>query len=92
VTPVVVMTGIVSSAFAASQVVPSLENCTTGAHVGLAPDTTSTPMWTETAPPTLPTGWTVAVAVFPAVVMTLDDAVCVVIFGMMLQLSDAGSS
>jgi hypothetical protein len=56
VTPVVVMTGIVSSAFAASHVEPSVENCTTGAHVGLVPDTTSTPMCTVTGPPMLPTG------------------------------------
>jgi hypothetical protein len=50
------MTGIVSSAFAASHVVPSVENCTTGAQVGLVPDTTSTPMCTVTGPPTFPTG------------------------------------
>ena len=33
-----------------------------------------------------------AVAVFPAAVTTVDDAVCVVIFGMMLQLSEQGNS
>lgn len=91
VTPVVVMAGIVSSALAASHVVPSLENCTTGAHDGLVPDTVLTPMCTSTEPPTLPTGWTVAVDVFPAAVTTVDDAACVVIFGMMTKLSDAGS-
>lgn len=92
VTPVVVIGGIVSSAFDASQVVPpSLENWTVGDHEGLVPESTSTPMWTTTGPPTLPTGWTCALALFPDAVMTADDPICVVIFGTMVLLQDGSA-